>query len=383
MQQLPGLPIGFSTFAALRAEQKVYADKTAFVAELAAWPAQKILLARPERFGKTLLSSTFRTLFANQLHDFNGLSIAKNWKDRTYPVVCLDFSGLPQFCDEESFRSALISRLLSAFGGVGFTYDAMSRISFFDQFRVWLAGLPLNSLVLIIDEYDAPLTTLLGNEEAFIAARNILCEFYARLKEGEGALRFLLMTGMTRFHQASVFSALNNLTDISLDSHFGTLTGFTEDELVRYFAPHLRAAAETLGVSGVNELIDEMAEMYGGFCFDRFARTQVFHPGSVLRFLNAPELGFVSYWRESGQEPACLKHARSSGLLDAPEASLEPLYADLSELALPADGRYVNSKSLLLQAGCLTIKRAEGEVVELGCPNREVAESIGRKVLPA
>lgn len=147
------------------------------------------------------------------------------------------------------------------------------------------------------------------------------------------------MTGMTRFHQASVFSALNNLTDISLDSHFGTLTGFTEDELVRYFAPHLRAAAETLGVSGVNELIDEMAEMYGGFCFDRFARTQVFHPGSVLRFLNAPELGFVSYWRESGQEPACLKHARSSGLLDAPEASLEPLYADLSELALPADGR--------------------------------------------
>lgn len=383
MQQLPGLPIGFSTFAALRAEQKVYADKTAFVAELAAWPAQKILLVRPERFGKTLLSSTFRTLFANQLHDFNGLSIAKNWKDRTYPVVCLDFSGLPQFRDEESFRSALISRLLSAFGGVGFTYDAMSRISFFDQFRVWLAGLPLNSLVLIIDEYDAPLTTLLGNEEAFIAARNILCEFYARLKEGEGALRFLLMTGMTRFHQASVFSALNNLTDISLDSHFGTLTGFTEDELVRYFALHLRAAAETLGVSGVNELIDEMAEMYGGFCFDRFARTQVFHPESVLRFLNAPELGFVSYWRESVQEPACLKHARSSGLLDAPEASLEPLYADLSELALPADGRYVNSKSLLLQAGCLTIKRAEGEVVELGCPNREVAESIGRKVLPA
>lgn len=383
MQQLPGLPIGFSTFAALRAEQKVYADKTAFVAELAAWPAQKILLVRPERFGKTLLSSTFRTLFANQLHDFNGLSIAKNWKDRTYPVVCLDFSGLPQFRDEESFRSALISRLLSAFGGVGFTYDAMSRISFFDQFRVWLAGLPLNSLVLIIDEYDAPLTTLLGNEEAFIAARNILCEFYARLKEGEGALRFLLMTGMTRFHQASVFSALNNLTDISLDSHFGTLTGFTEDELVRYFALHLRAAAETLGVSGVNELIDEMAEMYGGFCFDRFARTQVFHPESVLRFLNAPELGFVSYWRGSVQEPACLKHARSSGLLDAPEASLEPLYADLSELALPADGRYVNSKSLLLQAGCLTIKRAEGEVVELGCPNREVAESIGRKVLPA
>ena len=216
-----------------------------------------------------------------------------------------------------------------------------------------------------------------------IQAKDILCEFYARLKEGEGALRFLLMTGMTRFHQASVFPTLNNLTDISLDPHFGTLMGFTEEELVQYFAPHLRAAAETLGVSGTNALIDKMAEMYGGFCFDRYARTQVFHPGSAFRFLNAPELGFVNYWSESEKGPACLKHACSSGLLDASEASPGPFYADFSELALPADGRYVNSKSLLLQADCLTIKRAEGEVVELGCPNREVAESIGRKVLPA
>lgn len=295
----------------------------------------------------------------------------------------LDFSGMPQFRDEASFRSALISHLLSAFGSVGFTYDATSRISFFDQFRIWLAELPLNSVVLIIDEYDAPLTALLGNDEAFSTAKDILCEFYARLKEGEGALRFLLMTGMTRFHQASVFPTLNNLTDISLDPHFGTLMGFTEEELVQYFAPHLRAAAETLGVSGTNALIDKMAEMYGGFCFDRYARTQVFHPGSAFRFLNAPELGFVNYWSESEKGPACLKHACSSGLLDASEASPGPFYADFSELALPADGRYVNSKSLLLQADCLTIKRAEGEVVELGCPNREVAESIGRKVLPA
>lgn len=94
---------------------------------------------------------------------------------------------MPQFRDEASFRSALISPLLSAFSSVGFTYDATSRISFFDQFRIWLAELPLNSVVLIIDEYDAPLTALLGNDEAFSTAKDILCEFYARLKEGEGS----------------------------------------------------------------------------------------------------------------------------------------------------------------------------------------------------
>lgn len=92
VRQLQGLSIGISAFESLRADRKVYVDKTAFVAELAAWPVQKILLARPERFGKTLLSSTFRSLFANNLRDFDGLSIAKTWKDRTYPVVGMDLS---------------------------------------------------------------------------------------------------------------------------------------------------------------------------------------------------------------------------------------------------------------------------------------------------
>lgn len=380
-QPLPGLPLGISTFEALRAQQTVYADKTALVSELAEWPAQKIFLARPRRFGKSLLSSTFRSLFANNLRDFEGLDIARTWKDKTYPVVYLDFSGLPQFHDEEAFRRALSSRLLSAFEGVGFRYDDASRLSFFDQFRVWLAGLPLNSLVLIIDEYDAPLTALLNNEEAFTSARNILFEFYSRLKEGEGALRFLFMTGITKFNKASVFSSLNNLTDISLDPHFGSFLGLTEEELDRYFSPHLNRAAQTLGLSGKSDLIAKMAAMYDGFCFDRFAKTHVFNPWSVLKFLRSPEMGFINYWYDSGAEPTFLMNALSAKSLEAPEAYLRPRYADLSELVLPADYETINPDVLLFQAGYLTIKQSDGESVEMGYPNTEVAKSIANLVI--
>ena len=191
------LSLGTSDFVALRRNRMIYADKTDLIYSLASTRA-RIFLARPRRFGKSLLVSTLQSLFSDGLKYFSGLQIEKRWTDRQYDVVRLDFSGLKIFDNLDQFERDFKSVLLEAFLPLGFNVDnRRENIVFFDQFKSWLLTLPPDSLVLLIDEYDTPLTSHLDDDEAFDVIRNHLDKFYTVLKSAERCLRFFFMTDHT------------------------------------------------------------------------------------------------------------------------------------------------------------------------------------------
>ncbi|WP_295477933.1 AAA family ATPase [Sutterella sp.] len=371
------LPFGLSSFEAIRAGNAVYVDKTALLPELAQIGA-KIFLARPRRFGKSLLVSTFKSLFAHGLRDFKGLAIEGLWNDRTYPVVHLDLSALPEFRSRGQFQSVWTDLLAANFATVGFRFDSASTISFWQQFRLWLRSLPVLSLVVLIDEYDAPLTRVINDEDSFNEVRDQLNEFFRALKECDGALRFFFMTGITKFSHTSIFSAFNNLYDISLEPQYGALLGWTEDEVKQCFGEYVGRASRALNVS-TEEIVDGLRRNYDGFCFEQTGSVHVFCPWSVLHFLRSPATGFQNYWYRSGGQPTVLKNFLKRHAIANPLKYDVPLSLPLSELQAPRQYDELSLEVLLTQAGYLTIRSVRSdEVVFLGYPNEEVSVSLAR-----
>ncbi len=372
-----GLPLGVSDFASLRQDGLIYVDKTAMVHQLARSAGSKILLTRPRRFGKSLLVSTFESLFKYGLRDFQGLAIESLWKDTTYNVVRLDFSRAKRFSSSQEFRLRLDSLLTQGFGNLGFTYNPDPLQTTCDQLSEWLSECPKNSLVLLIDEYDAPLTACLDKPELFEQVRDSLSDFYAVLKSNDGALRFLFITGITKYSKVSIFSEMNNLEDIVLDPKYGTLLGYTEEEINRYFGGYVDNAARVLGMT-TRELMDAMRSHYDGYCFDEQAATHVYSPWSTLNFLKNPERNLKNYWIESGGQPSLLtSYVRSHSLKDPVQyGNLQSI--PLDNLSISADISTLDDVVLLMQAGYLTIKAVEYGTAYLDYPNREVAESMAR-----
>lgn len=376
MQKL--LPIGRSTFDALQARNEIYVDKTAQIYDLARYDA-KIFLARPRRFGKSLLISTFESLFRHGLASFKGLKIENLWNDKTYPVVLLDFSGLKVYENREQFASAFFSLLQSSFMQVGFNYQpALKTVSFIDQLKMWFASLENTSLVLLIDEYDTPLTAHLDEPAAFEAIRDCLGEFYAAIKQYEGCFRFFFMTGITKFSNTSIFSAFNNLQDISQDSLYGSLIGYTHEEIQTYFEFYLTRAAQTLHLSR-EEVLAELKAHYDGFSFDEKAQHRVYCPWSVLNFLNRPDRGFQNYWYSSGGQPTVLMKYLINHALSEPISYSEVREIRLSELNAARQYDDIGLEVLLTQAGYYTIRAvSEDGYAVLSYPNQEVAVSMAQ-----
>ena len=376
--KLQPLPLGTSTFSVLRQDNEIYVDKTDLIYMLASEGRGKIFLARPRRFGKSLLVSTFESLFSHGTRDFRGLAIEKLWREsKTYPVVHLDFSLLKGKPDSHAFAAAFEDMLFEAFSRLGFEYDDR-RSSFFAQLAAWLEIQPGASLVLLIDEYDAPLTERLDAPEEFEAVRRTMSGFFDMMKSNEGCLRFFFMTGITKFRHTSIFSELNNLDDISLNPIFGSLLGYTEKEIEKYFSGYLQRASQLL-TRPQAELMNAMRAQYDGFSFDERAASRVFNPWSVLNFLKYPQLGFKNYWYESGGQPTVLKkYLDAHGLLD-PQAFNQPSAVDLDVLKSPNELGTLSPHALLTQTGYLTIRREiVPGIVELGYPNKEVSASMAR-----
>ena len=373
---LKALPLGTSNFSALRQGNEIYVDKTRLVYKLAQ-SRGKIFLARPRRFGKSLLISTFESLFKNGLRDFGGLDIEKLWDDKTYPVVRLDFSKIKGQASIELFNQAFYDALQEAFTPLGFTYDP-NRTSLLAQLDTWTQNLSDNSIVVLIDEYDAPLTEKMDNPMLFNAIRDSLSQFFSLLKSNEGCLRFFFMTGITKFSNTSIFSAFNNLEDISLDEGFGELLGYTEEEIAEYFGPYLQKAQDSLGLNQ-SELFSQLREQYDGFSFDRRAATHVYCPWSVLNFLKRPQEGFQNYWYTSGGQPTVLMKFLGKHVLSEPIGYSENKVVRLSDLNTSRQYDEINLDVLLTQAGYLTIRSVmKNGYAVLGYPNQEVSMSMAQ-----
>ena len=374
INKLPALPLGTSDFETLRLQKKIYVDKTALVCQLAS-RAEKFFLTRPRRFGKSLLISTFASLFRDGLKHFSGLAIEKLWKDTTYTVIELDFSKVKNFEDLADFDASLRSFLVRAFAKYGFVYDRSLESEWMDQISDWLEEQPNGSLVLLIDEYDAPLTACLDNKALFRSIRKRLSKFYSIVKSNDACWRFVFMTGIAKFNQTGIFSELNNFTDISLKPSYGSLLGYTDEDIDRYFSGYILQAARVLNLPAetVRRLL---RENYDGYCFDKEASYRVYAPWSVLSFLSSPEDGFENYWMQSGGNLSLLQQYLHSHSLKAPEAYDEEQEVRYDDLNASTDFDGISDVALLTQAGYLTIKQRIGQFFLVGYPNQEVATSL-------
>ncbi len=379
MEEILNLPVGLASFESIRAGKMTYVDKTKLIGRLALTWGGKYFLARPRRFGKSLLVSTLCSLFRHGLRDFDGLAVSSFWKDKKYDVLRLDFSHAKNVDSMQEFHAKVASMFQDAFTEAGLQRldEGAVKESPFATFSNFLAGRPVGSLVLLVDEYDAPIAENLGNPEICKSILNDLSGFYAKLKSYDGCLRFLFITGILRIQHASLFSVLNPVTDISFDPEFGTLLGYTKEEIEFYFGDALEHAQQVLDLDR-KELMKELAEQYNGYCFDQAACTHVFSPWSVMRFLLKPGLGFENYWYESSGTPSLLRGYLQAHAIGQPEEYSACREISLTNLKSVVETDKLDPVILLAQTGYLSIKSIDDGDVVLGYPNSEVAQAMAR-----
>ncbi|RMH83125.1 MAG: hypothetical protein D6681_17020 [Calditrichaeota bacterium] len=369
------LPVGVSDFRQLIEGNFLYVDKTAYIYELVRPPQAFYFLSRPRRFGKSLLVSTLRELFQAQQKLFKGLWIeGSDWAWQPHPVVMFDFSGIANETPRD-FRDSLLRKLRQIGERYRLSLDDAPSIP---EAVVWLisriAEQTGERVVVLMDEYDKPLIEHLGRGEEHLQIarenRDILRQFMGAFKAAEvmAALRFVFITGISKFSKVSLFSGLNNLEDLSMHEEYAALLGYEESEIETYFAEHLRSLARKLKLS-VPEVMDKIREWYDGYRFSS-ADVKVYNPFSVLKALKEKEFG--NYWFETAT-PAFLIDLIKAQNYPIPE--LESLRIAPSQFTT-YDLEYLSLEPLLFQTGYLTIQDYDGLLYELGYPNREVKISF-------
>ena len=236
MNKLTPISIDSSDFPELRNKGCVYVDKTSWFQKLISGPNARFFLARPRRFGKSLMISTLKAIFEGRQELFEGLSISKSdWMWEKYPVLYFNF-GFAASSTADGFVANFPYPMERAITEAGGTYD--SKLSISNNFGRAIDMLSDanggKGVVILIDEYDDPVAQLLDKPDEAEHVRNILADFYRQMKDRTGKIRFLMITGVSKFTKMSVFSALSNLYDLSFDDEYATMLGYTEDELEEF-----------------------------------------------------------------------------------------------------------------------------------------------------
>ena len=360
------LPIGIQTFEEIRKEGYLYVDKTAFVWRIVN-TGKPYFLSRPRRFGKSLLLSTFEAYFEGKKELFEGLAIAgleKEWNE--YPVLHLDLNA--EKYDSLERLYSILERHLNLwedrFGKDTREETLSDRFSGVIRRASERAG---RGVVVLVDEYDKPLLQTLGNDALLEDYRQTLKAFYGVLKSSDRYLRFVFLTGVTKFAQVSVFSDLNQLSDISMWPDYATICGITLEELKDNFQPEIEQLAATNAMD-VGEVVKKMTTLYDGYHFYQNA-PGVFNPFSVLSVFTSKVFG--RYWFQTGTPTFLVELLKQSDydlreLLDGVEAPA----SSFTEYRVNVD----NPIPLIYQSGYLTIKEYDSRFNNyfLAFPNDEV-----------
>ena len=359
------LPIGLQTFRELREEDCYYVDKTGFIARLLD-EGKHYFLSRPRRFGKSLFLDTLKELFEGSEALFDGLDIHDRWDWSTrHPVVRLDF-GAGHFGEPGYVHTSTMAQLaaIAQDAGVAVSCDTAP-----ERFRELLRALHARTgqrVAVLVDEYDKPILDALETPDVARANRDYLRGLYSTIKSSDAHVRFTFLTGVSKFSKVSLFSGLNNLTDITIDPRYSAICGYTEADLDTVFAPEL---------AGLDR--EQIRDWYNGYNWRGAER--VYNPFDILLLLDRREFG--CYWFETGT-PAFLVETlfrrRVSALaLDGMSSS--------DDLLSSFDVGAIATEALLFQTGYLTIKdvRDRGGVrrYRLGYPNREVRQSFNESLL--
>ena len=367
---LKRLPIGQQDFSGLVEFNAIYADKTKIIYELLNL-SQFVFLSRPRRFGKSLLISVLKNLFEGKKELFKGFWIEDKIDWKPVPVIRIDFTRI-------DFATKVLDDALDfALQDNAEKYKVELRgESLKERFINLIADLRNKTgerVVILIDEYDKPIIEYINEPAKAEENRMILRNFYGVIKACSEMLRFVFITGISRFSKLSIFSELNNLVDISMNRNFAAICGFTEDDLNKYFGEYKDAACEELGLSRV-ELDEKIGFWYDGYKFD--GRTHIYNPFSMLNFFAAKE--FKNFWFESGLPKLLVDFIYKNGV-DVKSFD----NAMISEEALNNfDVNKINLKALMFQTGYLTIaERNEFGQYILNYPNEEVRRSFTRYLL--
>ncbi len=334
-----------------------------------------------------MLVSTFESLFRSGTRYFKGFAAENLWKDTgEYVVITVNFSALSY---SDNLERQLDRELYREFALVAYKYgitvpspSTPDRLISDYEAPALFRRIVENStrkVVLLIDEYDYPLCHSLANEAVFLKYRDYLANFYGVVKAVSDRLRFVFITGISRFSHVTLFSQLNNLLDLSLKKNCATLLGYTDSELHEYFDAYVAKAAEELNLSKEN-MYREIKKHYDGFLMHPDAAETVYNPWSVLNFLISPEEGFCNYWYESGGLYPSLIVSFIRDIRERPLTSLFNMTVDLSSLKESYEFFTIPPRSLLFQTGYLTIRTRTNECGGTYCyltpPNLEVKSAL-------
>jgi hypothetical protein len=377
------LPVGIQDFAKIREGGYTYVDKTARIYELVTGAAGPVFLSRPRRFGKSLLCSTLGALFEGRRDLFGGvagraaLSVdTLEWGWEKHPVIRLDLNPGRYEEGVERLDALLRNSLSETAQRAGLSLRGLFVEEQFGNLIRDMAGQAGRKTVVIIDEYDKPLLTTIDMPDIHIKIRSALKAFYGVLKSSDAYLRLVFLTGVTKFSQVSVFSDLNNITDISFNPRYYDLCGITQEELERDFAPEIGAVLEEKHTDRQSYLA-EVKRFYNGYRFSRAPDT-VYNPFGLLNHFN--EQGdFNTYWFATGTPTflITLIEQQKIDILDLEKASFT--FAGLQKFNVDN----MDALAVLYQSGYLTIVDYDEEFSEytLGYPNEEVRSAFAEALL--
>lgn len=368
-------PIGIQNFEDLRNNNCVYIDKTDLIYRLT--HSDKVyFLSRPRRFGKSLLVSTLEAYFQGKKHLFEGLAMERletEWTE--YPVLHMDFSG-SKYMDAESLKAALdvqISRWEKIYGSVENERTFSNRFEGVIQRAYLQTG---KQVVVLIDEYDAPLLDTNSEPSLQKELRDIVRDFFSPLKKNGQYLRFLLLTGISKFSQLSIFSELNNLQNISMRDEFSALCGITENELLTQMKPDIERMAEANSET-YEEACAHLKKQYDGYHFSGKCE-DIYNPFSLINAFNAKK--YDNFWFESGTPTFLLDIL---GKTDFNVRDLDGVMATKEQFDAPTDV-ITDPVPVLYQSGYLTIKGYNPmfRSYTLAYPNSEVRYGFTEALLP-
>lgn len=374
MQRL--YPIGIQTFSKIREGNYLYIDKTEYVYRMTHFASNYMFLSRPRRFGKSLLTSTLHSYFSGCKELFKGLAIEKletEWTE--YPVLHFDMSTA-----KHAGKDELISELERKLAAYERIYSRNEEDIYINQRLQGLIERAYKQtgkqVVVLIDEYDAPLLDVVHERENLDVLRNIMRNFYSPLKACDPYLRYVFLTGITKFSQLSIFSELNNIKNISMDKTYAAICGISEEEIrtqmkedVNWFADGLRITPE--------EVLAKLKENYDGYHFT-YPSPDIYNPFSLMNAFTDRE--FKSYWFGSGTPTYLIKMLKK---FDVAPSEIGEIHADVTSFDAPTE-TMTNITPLLYQSGYITIKDydEELEIYTLDIPNREVRVGLMKSLLP-
>ncbi len=366
-------PVGEQDFPKLREMGMFYADKTALIHKLIT-RGNYYFLSRPRRFGKSLLLSTLEAYFQGRRELFQGLAIERLERDwMPHPVLRLDMS-------RDKFSN--VANLMSMLDGMLATYERQygitpaeadshaTRLNRLIELAYEKTG---QRVVVLVDEYDAPMLDSLTDEARLKEIRNIMRGVYSPLKAQAARLRFVLLTGITKFAQMSIFSELNNLMNISMAPEYEALCGITADEIATQMRPGVEALARHHRCTP-EQMLDTLRRNYDGYHFSPAMTADVYNPFSLVKVFQYKELD--AYWFESGMSSWLIELLRQHDM-ELPD--MERIVTDRDSFDTPTDS-LVDIVPLLYQSGYLTIKDfdRDDETFTLGIPNQEVRRGLSK-----